>query len=288
MTLSTRAVPSVSVPVLSSRTVRTAPSFSISPAPFTITPARAARETPEIRAIGAAKMSGHGVATTKTARARRASPETAQATPATAAVTTRNTSAYRSASRTKGGPLRLRVPDEADKGCVGALGCRPHGAELEGVGGVGRPAANGAAAAVGGRKRLAGERGLVDDRLAGRDDAVNRDHLAGAHDDDFARGDLVDRHLVDARAAAAVRDPGCTLDELGELAARTTARNLLERVVTREHERNHRAGQVLAEGDRAGHRDERDRIDAHVAAQQRAQHRPPQRDEHDDDGRRPE
>ena len=61
--------------------------------PFTITPSRAARETPEMKAIGAARMSGHGVATTSTATARRGRPLMAQAAPATTSVTGRNTTA---------------------------------------------------------------------------------------------------------------------------------------------------------------------------------------------------
>ena len=71
------------MPVLSNSTERASPSCSIVAAPLTTTPARAARERPEISAIGAARISGHGVATTKTASARTGSPETAQATAAT-------------------------------------------------------------------------------------------------------------------------------------------------------------------------------------------------------------
>ena len=77
----------VSVPVLSSSTVRTRPSCSITPAPFTTMPERAARETPDTSAIGAARMSGQGVATTSTARARTASPLNAHAPPASSTVT---------------------------------------------------------------------------------------------------------------------------------------------------------------------------------------------------------
>ena len=81
----TSGVPTVSVPVLSNRTVRAWPSVSIAPAPLTITPARAARESPETSAIGAARINGHGVATTTTASARIESPLSAHAAPATRA-----------------------------------------------------------------------------------------------------------------------------------------------------------------------------------------------------------
>ena len=54
-------------------------------------PARAAREIPETSAIGAARISGQGVATTKTASARTGSPESAHASAATATVSGRKT-----------------------------------------------------------------------------------------------------------------------------------------------------------------------------------------------------
>ncbi len=73
--------------------MRADPSRSITPAPLTRTPARAARETPERRAIGAARISGQGVATTKTASARTGSPEAAQAAAATATVRGRKAAA---------------------------------------------------------------------------------------------------------------------------------------------------------------------------------------------------
>ena len=82
----TSGVPTVSVPVLSNRTVLACPRVSIAPAPLTITPNRAARESPDTSAIGAARISGHGVATTTTASARTASPLTAQAAPASSSV----------------------------------------------------------------------------------------------------------------------------------------------------------------------------------------------------------
>ena len=87
---STVGVPSVSVPVLSSSTVRAAASRSITPAPLTMTPARAARDTPETSATGAARISGHGVATTSTATARTGSPDASQAAAARTTVSTRN------------------------------------------------------------------------------------------------------------------------------------------------------------------------------------------------------
>ena len=53
-------------------------------------------------AIGAARISGQGVATTNTASARTGSPENAQASKATTVVRGRKKAAYRSAIRTNG------------------------------------------------------------------------------------------------------------------------------------------------------------------------------------------
>ena len=76
-------MPTVSVPVLSNSTVRACPSASMVGAPFTITPDRAARDSPDTNAIGAARISGQSVATTTTAKARTGSPLSAQAAAAT-------------------------------------------------------------------------------------------------------------------------------------------------------------------------------------------------------------
>ena len=93
--------PAVSVPVLSSSTVVHRARRSSTPPFFTTMPRRAAADRPETRATGAARMSGQGVATTRTATARVA-PPSAHATPATARLSGRNHRAYRSASRTNG------------------------------------------------------------------------------------------------------------------------------------------------------------------------------------------
>ena len=93
--------PAVSVPVLSSSTVVHRARRSSTPPFFTTIPRRAAADRPETRATGAARMSGQGVATTRTATAR-AAPPSAHATPATARLSGRNHRAYRSASRTNG------------------------------------------------------------------------------------------------------------------------------------------------------------------------------------------
>ena len=101
-TSATDGRPTVNVPVLSNRRT-TAPASRSSAAPsFTMTPSRAARESPDTMATGAARISGHGVAVTSTATARTSSPDTNHASAAVTSVATTNTAAYRSASRTNG------------------------------------------------------------------------------------------------------------------------------------------------------------------------------------------
>ena len=68
----TAGCPLVSVPVLSSSSVVHLASCSSTPPPLTTTPRRAATDIPETSATGAARISGHGVATTRTATARSA------------------------------------------------------------------------------------------------------------------------------------------------------------------------------------------------------------------------
>ena len=95
-------IPMVIVPVLSSSRTRARARASSALPPLTITPRRAARDTPARMAIGAARISGQGVATTSTASARTGSPETAHAIAATPRVSGRKTREKRSARRTKG------------------------------------------------------------------------------------------------------------------------------------------------------------------------------------------
>ena len=70
--------------------------------PFTTTPRLAATDRPDTSATGAARINGHGVATTRSATAR-AGPAAAHARLAATSVSSRNHSAYRSARRTKRG-----------------------------------------------------------------------------------------------------------------------------------------------------------------------------------------
>ena len=61
--------------------------------PLTIDPRAAARDRPAVMAMGAARISGQGVATTRTATARTGSPESSQASAAAPTLTATNTTA---------------------------------------------------------------------------------------------------------------------------------------------------------------------------------------------------
>ena len=78
-TLAMVGTPRVIVPVLSKSSTRPCANRSSAPPSFTITPRCAQRDIPDTIAIGAASSSGQGVATTSTATARTASPDTAHA-----------------------------------------------------------------------------------------------------------------------------------------------------------------------------------------------------------------
>ena len=116
--------PWVSVPVLSNRITRPAASCSSAPPPLITTPTRAARDRPDMIAIGAASSSGQGVATTSTATARTGSELSAQAAPATAIVSGTNKVANRSATLTNGADVacacatRRTTPSYVDPSAV--------------------------------------------------------------------------------------------------------------------------------------------------------------------------
>jgi hypothetical protein len=77
------------------------------------------------------------------------------------------------------------------------------------------------------------------------------------------------------------------LEERGELAPRSSPRSFFERIAPGEHQGHYRAGEFLADRQRARHGEQRDDIDTGVAAQQGARDRPAQRHQRDDDGAGP-
>ena len=177
--------------------------------------------------------------------------------------------------------LRLGLADEADEVRVRALGGRTGRAQLEGIGGVRGAAPRHPASVDRARQRLSGERRFVDDGLVRDDDSVDRHDLTGAHDHDVAHDEIVHGDLLEGVAAPPRGHARGALDERRQLAPGPARRHLLERVAAGQHQRDHRAGEVLAGRQGAGDRHERDRVHADVAVPQRPQHGPRERHEHD-------
>ena len=120
-----RAWPWVRVPVLSITSERTRAKVSSACPPLIRMPCLAARDRPDTSATGTARISGHGVATTRHPTARMGSPLQAQAAPASATVAARNTMAHRSARRDIG--ARERWAAATRRTISGYLACsRPH------------------------------------------------------------------------------------------------------------------------------------------------------------------
>ena len=251
-------------------------------------PRRAARETPESRATGAARISGHGVATTSTARARTGSPlERPRGPRRPARVTGRKMAAYRSAMRTKGARSASAVAHQPHQAGVGALRRRPRWRA-----GRTRPprwphrCGRRAARARDGQG-LPRQRGLVEHRLAASTAPSTGTTSPGADDDDVAGAHAVHGHLLDGARAPPVGDRGRPGEQRGQLAPGPPARRRLERGAPGEHEGDDGGGQVLADRERGHDGEQRDDVHAHSAAPRGPARRDGQQRERDGAVRRP-
>jgi len=151
---------------------------------------------PQTSAIGAARINGHGVATTTTASA------------AHRVATCRPRAARRDqcgGEKERGiaishaherRALRLRLFDETHERRVGAFGRGPLGADLERRARVGSATEYRHSRSDRDRQRLAAERARVDHRLTAHDSAIHCHYFPGAHDDDVAGLDPLNGHLL--------------------------------------------------------------------------------------------
>ena len=206
-TRSISGVPSVSVPVLSRITVRASPSRSIAAPPLTMTPTRAARDTPERMATGAARMRGQGVATTSTARPRTGSPLEHPGQPGGYQGDGQEEGRIAIRHADEGRLVALGLAHETDDTCVCALRSGSRRPQLERFAGVRRSAADGRSLLEGNGERLARERRLVENGLAAHDEPVDGDDLAVPDHDVVADRQRLDGDLFDPFADPAVRDP---------------------------------------------------------------------------------
>ncbi len=166
------ALPLVSVPVLSSISTLARASASSTPPPFTRMPCFAARDTPAMSATGTARISGQGVAMTRTARSRLSLPVASHAAPAMTSVRTRK-------PRRSGPPAGSSAPWRAPPPPPGGgcwRRCFPPPAlwhEVERRAGIGRAAHHGVAGPPLDGKRLAGQCRFVEHGDAALQHAVD-------------------------------------------------------------------------------------------------------------------
>ena len=254
--------PTVRVPVLSKSRISASASRSSAPPPLTTTPRRAVRDSPATIATGAARISGHGVATTSTATARPSSPDTAHAAPATPTLT-----------HEEGEGVAVREPHERrvvrrccldqphDAGVGRVVGSRA-GQQVERTASVHGTAPHGLADRSLDRQRLAGDRAVVDDRDACMNGAVHRDHLARLHEQQVTDGHLIQRRIRELGPDVSVSDLRRTTQQHVQIPFSPTRRPRLEAAPSRQHHRDHGAREVLAHHECAEQREQGDGIDA--------------------------
>ena len=185
-------------------------SASSGPPPLIRMPLRAACETPAMKATGAARISGHGVAATSTASA---ADRIARQQPGRAGDEQRDRQQQQREAVGQADERRLRGlrrRHHAHDAGIGALAGGGGGAHLEGLAGIDRAAARGLAAcgaSTGIGSPVSAD--FVDHGARAGDHAVDRHDLAGAHQDRVADRDLLDRRRPrslrragDARCAA--------------------------------------------------------------------------------------
>ena len=158
--------------------------------------ARPCESGPEVIAIGAARIKGQGVATTRTATARTASPDNAQASPATARVTARNATgvAIGESDERRTRRLRLRLGHQPHDPGVRAVGRASRGAQHERVAGVHGATADTITGPAFDGKGLARQRRLVEHSDISLDTTVDGHDLTRPH-----QQQVTWRHVFDGR-----------------------------------------------------------------------------------------
>ena len=205
---------------------------------------------PATTAIGTARISGHGVATISTVRARIGSPVIAHAPPAIASVTGMKIAAYRSARRTERRLLAFGIPNQPDDAGVGALlgGCgRP---QVEPGAGVHRAGSNEIVLRAIDGPRLAGQRRLVEHRVA-QEHAVDRHDLPRLHEQALALTHFIHRAFHELAVLVPRHDPGGPGEQGGQLFVGPTISEGLEGLSGGEHQGDHRSGEVLGDASAA-------------------------------------
>jgi hypothetical protein len=162
------------------------------------------------------------------------------------------------------GALRLGLLDQPDQCGVRALGGGTVGAHVERAARIGAAAHHRHSGMERDGQRLAAEGARVHDGLAADDGAVDGNDLSRADEHRVTGLHAVDGDLLERAIDPQLGDARRPLHEERELAARAPGGGGLQGGAAGEHQADERAGELLAERQRADHRDERDRVDAEV------------------------
>ena len=140
--------------------------------------------------------------------------------------------------------------------------------------GVDGPGGDLVALLAGHQAGLAGERGFVEDGRIPDDHPVDGHHFAGADREQVTGYDGLDRGRVEPAIVISLDVPRCPSEQRRQFAVRAALRVALQRLAGREHDGDDRRGERLAEQKRADDGQDRDEIDAELAAREIADDRP--------------
>ena len=167
------------------------------------------------------------------------------------------------------GLRRIHHPDDTG---IGAFACRCPGPNFEGLAGVDRTAPRRLSLPARDRDRLAGQRRLIDHGAGTQNDPVDRDYLAGAHQNDVAHDHLFNWNVSDRRSLTTMGNSRSAIDQRLQVALGAGDGKVLQHIAACIHHGDNDPGQILAKGKSRGHRDESDGVDPHAPRQEVSDH----------------
>ena len=237
----------------------------------------AARFTPPTIAIGVARMSGQGVATTRIESTRSQSRVDREGEDADDDGDGREPDRVAIGEALHRRLARLRRADQLDDACILALGRQRRDADAQHA-----RAVDGAAHDLRSRlgahgRRFAGERRRIELRVAVGHFAVGRDEIAGSYEHMLIDRKPVDGNVLDALADDEVRHAWCGLFQRTHRGRRAPFGEALEPLAATLHEHDHEPGQRLMQRHRADDRERRHDVGGEVPAGRVPERRPDQR-----------
>ena len=167
------------------------------------------------------------------------------------------------------GLSRIHHPDDAG---VRAFARRCPGPNLEGLPGVDRAAPRRLSLPACDRDRLAGQRRFVDHGAWTQNDPVDRDHLAGAHQNDVAYSHLFNWNVSNRRILTTMGNSRSAIDQGLQVPLGPGDGEVLQHIAAGIHHGHNDPGKILAKRESGGHRDKSDGIDPHAPRQKVADH----------------